>query len=132
MATIGTADGECGPGVQYSITILNEEFPSSAEDPGLRTFFAWGIDTLDQVPSLPPSLPPSLALSLAFWLDRLLCGSRVVARSLSSLALSLSRSLPLSLSSSLALFLSRSIRDEIVRGRGWELTRRRTVRGRGE
>jgi predicted RND superfamily exporter protein len=34
--------------LQYSITILQSEFPTSSEDRGLPIFFAWGINVLDQ------------------------------------------------------------------------------------
>jgi len=34
--------------LQYSITILNNEFPVSAQDEGLPVFFTWGVGTLDQ------------------------------------------------------------------------------------
>jgi len=34
--------------LQYSITILNNEFPESAKDEGLSVLFTWGVDTLDQ------------------------------------------------------------------------------------
>ena len=33
---------------QYSITIINNEFPASVDDLNLEVFFTWGVDDIDR------------------------------------------------------------------------------------